>query len=501
MVRIALPPSPSGFLNSGTVVCVGAMVLCTLAFGTNALAQVPAPAAASSQATKLADELPRIPAIPADQAGKTFTLQHGFRLELFAAEPQVASPVDACFDENGRMYVAEMRDYPFSWEPTKLNPAGGGKKDAGVVRLLEDTDGDGKADRSVIFADKLTWPVSVCCYRGGVFVLAPPDLHYFKDTDGDGRADVHQIVLSGFGRDNVQAIANSLKWSLDNRIVFAAGRNGGALTRDGQKILGLHGQDLALDPATLAIASITGGEQFGLSFDDWGNRFVCNNSNHIEQVVLEERYVRRNPYFAASNAIRTIAKEGPAAPVFRKSPPEPWRIVRTRRRVSDPAMLRTLPFTEQFAVGYFTSAAGVTIYRGSAYPAEFRGNAFIGDVGGNLVHRKTVHRDGPLMIAQRADEDTEFLTSTDNWFRPLNFVNAPDGTLFVLDMYRETIEHPYSIPDDIKAHLDLQSGDDRGRIYRLLPPTRKARLSFPKLGSLGTLDLVLSLPSGVPCSW
>jgi putative membrane-bound dehydrogenase-like protein len=449
----------------------------------------------ASQGQKtLADELPRIPPVPADQTGKTFELQHGFRLELFAAEPQVASPVDACFDENGRMYVAEMRDYPFSWEPTKLNPAGGGKKDAGVVRLLEDTDGDGRADRSVIFADRLTWPTSVCCYRGGVFVLAPPHLHYFKDTDGDGRADVHQIVLSGFGRDNVQAVANNLKWCLDNQIVFAAGRNGGPLVRDGKKVCDIRGQDLSLDPATFAVSAVTGGEQFGLCFDDWGNRFVCNNSNHIEQVVLEERYLRRNPYFAASNAIRTIAKEGPAAPVFRKSPPEPWRIVRTRRRVSDPAMLRTLPFTEQFAVGYFTSAAGITIYRGDAYPAEFRGNAFIGDVGGNLVHRKTLRRDGPLEFAERADQDTEFLTSTDNWFRPVNFVNAPDGTLFVLDMYRETIEHPYSIPEDIKAHLDLQSGDDRGRIYRLVPPGNR-RFHFVKLGGLSSRDLVGQLAS------
>jgi putative membrane-bound dehydrogenase-like protein len=472
---------------------------CALALAADAPAQ--APSHAASDQKKLADELPRIPPVPADQTGRTFQLEHGFRLELFAAEPQVASPVDACFDENGRMYVAEMRDYPFSWEPTKLNPAGGGKKDAGVVRLLEDTDGDGKADRSVIFADKLSWPTSVCCYRGGLFVLAPPDLHYFKDTDGDGRADVHQIVLSGFGRDNVQAVANNLKWSLDNRIVFAAGRNGGQLFRGGQHVLDIHGQDLSLDPATFALSAITGGEQFGLCFDDWGNRFVCSNSNHIEQVVLEERYLRRNPYFAASNPIRTIAKEGPAAPVFRKSPPEPWRVVRTRRRVSDPAMLRSLPFTEQFAVGYFTSAAGVTIYRGDAYPADFRGNAFIGDVGGNLVHRKVLRRDGPLMLAQRADENTEFLTSTDNWFRPVNFVNAPDGTLYILDMYRETIEHPFSIPDDIKAHLDLQSGDDRGRIYRLVPPgARKVGpTKSAKLGGLSSVGLVRQLES--PNAW
>src|SRR5580704_3587009 len=159
------------------------------------------PVAASAEpptAKSLADELPRIPPVEPAKSLATFQVEHGFRLELVAAEPLIASPVDACFDENGRMYVAEMRDYPFSWEPTKLNPKGGGKKHAGTVRLLEDTDGDGKFDKSTIFADKIDWPTSVCCYRGGVFVLAPPDLHYFKDTDGDGRADVHEIVLSGF---------------------------------------------------------------------------------------------------------------------------------------------------------------------------------------------------------------------------------------------------------------------------------------------------------------
>jgi putative membrane-bound dehydrogenase-like protein len=455
------------------------------------------PVAASAgppTAKSLADELPRIPPVEPAKALATFQVQHGFRLEQVAAEPLVASPVDACFDENGRMYVAEMRDYPFSWEPTKLNPRGGGKKDAGVIRLLTDTNGDGKFDRSTVFADKLTWPTSVCCYKGGVFVLAPPHLWYLKDTDGDGVADVRQIVFSGFLRDNVQAVTNSLKWSLDNRIVFAGGRNGGELVRDGKKVFTIHGQDVSLNPATLEVAAITGGDQFGLSFDDWGNRYVCNNSNHIEQVVFEDRYLRRNPYLSVSETIRTIAKEGAAAPVFRRSPPEPWRVVRTRRRVSDPAILRTLPHTEQFAIGYFTSAAGITIYRGDAYPPEFRGNAFIGDVGGNLVHRKTLTRDGVLMTARRADENTEFVTSTDNWFRPVNFVNAPDGTLYIIDMYRETIEHPYSIPDDIKSHLDLQSGEDRGRIYRLAAPGPSPKPG-PQLGGLSSLELVERLES------
>src|SRR5439155_13701923 len=143
----------------------------------------------------------------------------------------------------------------------------------------------------------------------------------------------------------------------------------------------------------------------------------------------------------------------------------------------------------------FVSATGVTICRGGAYPEEFRANAFIGDVGANLIHRKTLTTYGSNgFIARRADEMTEFVTSTDNWFRPVNFVNAPDGTLFVLDMYRETIEHPVSIPEDIKAYLDLESGNDRGRIYRLVSPGMK-RTTPSKLGKASVPELVAQLES------
>ncbi|MGD9857819.1 MAG: PVC-type heme-binding CxxCH protein, partial [Planctomycetaceae bacterium] len=306
------------------------------------------PAAAAKQ---LADELPRIPGIEPADALKTFKLEHGFTLQLVASEPMVADPVDACFDADGRMYVAEMHGYPFSAEPTTLNPKGGGKPNDGIVRLLEDTDGDGKMDQSKIFGDGISWPVSVCPYDGGVFILAPPHLHFFKDTNGDGVADVRRIVLSGFRRDNVQALANNLKWALENRIYLAGGRNGGELTRQGATIFTIRGQDISFDPVSEKIEPLTGGDQWGHSMDDWGRRFICNNSNHIEQVVFPDRYLRRNPYFAVSGAIRTIAKEGPAAPVFRRSAPEPWRVVRTRMRVADPKIRSGLPFTEQFATG------------------------------------------------------------------------------------------------------------------------------------------------------
>ena len=441
----------------------------------------------------LADELPRIPAMTPEQALKAFEVQQSFKLELVAAEPDVADPVDACFDERGRMFVAEMHGYPFSQEPTRLNPNGGGKQDAGIIRLLEDADGDGRMDRSTKFAGDIRWPTSVICWDGGIFVLAPPKLWFFKDKDGDGIADERRVIFDGFNRDNVQAVANNLKWGLDGRIYGAGGRNPSVLTRDGKELLKLGRVDFSFDPRTLDLRAETGGVQFGHSFDDWGNRFVCSNSNHIRQVVYASRYLNRNPDAGIGNPIPSISKEGSAAPVFRRSSAEPWRIVRTRRRVADPRYAR-LPATERVPIGFFTSATGVTVYRGAAWPDKYAGQVFIGDVGGNLIHRKTLSPNGPAFLATRADQNVEFITSTDNWFRPVNFVNAPDGTLYVLDMYRETIEHPYSIPEDIKEHLDLEGGDDRGRIYRIVGPNNR-RLKVASLADLTTKQLVEQLNS------
>lgn len=438
-----------------------------------------------------AEDMPRIPHTAPEDALKTFRLPSGFQLEVVATEPLVSDPVAACFDEFGRMFVAEMHGYPFSHEPTRLNPAGGGKKDAGIIRMLEDTDGDGQMDRSVVYADKLNWPTSVCCYDGGIFVLAPQHLYYLKDTDGDMKADIREIVLTGFGRDNVQALANSLHWGLDNRITFSAGRNPKKLLHRGEPLFDVGSNDLRFDPKTEEFELVTGGLQFGQSIDDWGTRFVCSNSNHIQQVVFPQEYLARNPFITASAPIRSIAADGASARVFRRSPPEPWRIVRQKWRAEakgyklvinndgawefiplDPTRKKGAVPTE-YPVGFFTSATGITIYRGNAYPEQYQGNAFVGDVGGNLVHRKTVDTRNVVYRAERADPNEEIIRSSDNWFRPVNFVNAPDGSLYMLDMYRETIEHPYSIPEEIKAFLDLESGHDRGRIYRLVSPDMK----------------------------
>ncbi|MCH9776162.1 MAG: HEAT repeat domain-containing protein [Planctomycetes bacterium] len=474
-------------------ICLSVLILAGGSYFSSATAQKPL-----ADEGDLSKRLKRVPATPPEDSLKGFRLEHGFGLELVAAEPTVMDPVDACFDENGQMYVAEMRGYPYLPEQRPDYIPGPVRKNAGVIRLLQDTNGDGSMDQSFVFADTITWPTSVCCYDGGVYVIAPPNIYYFKDTDGDHKADIRETVFTGLPTKNVQGLANNLKWSLDNHIYFAGGTNGGSILKDGKVVIPSGRRDLKLNPKTRELEAISGGSQFGHSMDDWGNRFVCSNSNHIQHVVYPSRYIKRNAYLAVPGVLRTAARRGAAAPVFRRSPPEPYRVIRTARRVADPAFRKRLSPTEQVATGFFTSATGVTIYRGGAYPLEFQGNAIIGDVGGNLIHRKTMEQKGATHVATRADENTEFITSKDNWFRPVNFVNAPDGTLWVLDMYRETIEHPFSIPEDIKRHLDLESGYDRGRIYRLVHP-QGTKFKVLKLGKMPIDRLVLQLES--PNSW
>ncbi|MEP6663163.1 MAG: PVC-type heme-binding CxxCH protein, partial [Verrucomicrobiota bacterium] len=430
-------------------------------------------------------DLPRFPPVEAGDVLKTFQIKNGFKVELVAAEPDVTDPIALSFDEDGRMFVVDMNDYSERRD-----------EHLGKIRMLEDVDGDGRFEKSTVFADHLPWPTSVICYDGGIFVAASPDILYLKDTDGDGIADIRKVVFTGFGNGmeklNVQALVNGFNWGLDNKIHGATAPNGGVvtnLTRLSSKPLNLQGRDFYFDPATMELFAENGGGQYGLSFDSKGRKFVCSNSHHLQTLMYEARYAERNPFYAMPGALVDIAVDGPAAEVYRISPEEPWRVIRTRWRVNG---IASGPIEGGGrSAGYFTGATGVTIYRGNAFPKSFLDNAFIGDAGGNLVHRKIISPDGPELEAQRPEDEqkVEFLASTDTWFRPVQFANAPDGTLYVIDMYREIIEHPWSLPEQIKKHLDLNSGNDRGRIYRIEPDNFR-QPKPPRLGKASSKDLV-----------
>ena len=436
------------------------------------------------------EDLPRVPPVETTNVMKTFQVKKGFHLEIAAAEPLVMDPIEICFDENGRLFVVEMRDYS---EMRDVTPH------MGRIRMLEDTNSDGVFDTATIYADDLPWPTAVICYDGGIFVAATPDIFYFKDTDGDGKADVRKIIYTGYGagkeRLNMQALVNCLRWGLDNRIHGQTAGNGGLVKRaddPNDPPLDLNGRDFYFDPRTQKMNAEAGGGQYGLCFDDRGRKFVCSNSSHIMTFMYDVRYAERNPFYNMPPALVDIPVDGPAAEVYRTSPEEAWRVIRTKWRV---AGIATGPIEGGGrASGYFTSATGITIYRGDAFPPGYAGDAFICDVGSNLIHRKKVRPNGITLLAERAadEQKVEFITSRDLWFRPVELANAPDGCLYLCDMYREVIEHPWSLPESIKKLIDLNSGNDRGRIYRIAPDGFKPRKT-PQFGKATTAQLVASL--------
>jgi putative membrane-bound dehydrogenase-like protein len=445
-------------------------------------------------------KLPGTAPTPARDAAKTFRVLDGFRMDLLAAEPLVASPVAMTYDENGRAYVCEMRDYPYTdkahHQRNQENPT---DEAIGTVRLLEDTDGDAVFDRSTVFAEGLSWPTGVACWKGGVFVAATPDIWYLKDTDGDGKADIRRRVFTGFRKLNVQSVMNNLVWGLDNRIHGAGSSNGGQIRPDEKpdaKALAMTRNDFRFDPVTEQFELLSGGARFGGTFDDWGHRFLCDIRNPAQHIVLPQRYLARNPYLAARSPLNDMADAGDQLPVYRISPPELWRVLRAKRWAGERDII--MPRSELVGAGVVTSSSGITSYRGAAYPKKYRDNVFVCEVAGNLFYRLQLTPDGPTFKAARVDGRVEMVASTDNWFRPVNFVNAPDGTLHIVDMYRENIEHPWSIPDDIHAAVDLESGRERGRLWRLTPPNFKPQKP-PRLGRATTVQLVATLEN--PNSW
>ncbi len=440
-------------------------------------------------------EMPRIPATELDKVLDTFEIRPGLEIELAAHEPDVVDPIAMSFDEDGRMFVIEMRGYSEHREDA-----------AGRIRMLTDTNGDGVYDQSTVYVDGLKWPTALICYKGGIFVGATPDITYHIYTDGDDVADEEKTLFTGFGKGkemrlNMQALFNGFRWGPDNRIWGATAGNGGTITKSGDssfKELPLRGADFSFDPELLDMRAENGTAQYGISFDSKGRRFLCSNSNHAIWVAYERSQYRPNPWFTMPRSLVSFADDGSAAPVFRISPDEPWRIVRTRWRVSK--AVKGVVEGGGRVSGYFTAATGINLYWGDALGDEFRDNLFVGDAGSNLFHRKLITKkegQSQLLAVRPADEkDTEFLRSTDNWFRPVSSSNAPDGCLYLCDMQRETIEHPWSIPEGIKKFVDLDSGNNRGRIYRIKPAGHNLR-EIPKLSkaSIGELRALLNHPN------
>ena len=419
------------------------------------------------------------PYSPAD-ALKTFQLPQGFRIELVASEPEIIDPVAMAFDERGRLYVVEMTDYPMG-------------KRRGRVKLLLDRNGDGRFERSTVFAEGLNFPNGVLAWRDGILVTAAPDILYLADTNGDGRADVKRVVLTGFAALNPQLRVNGLVYGIDNSIYAAYPKFGppsrytkefgdmGKPVRfpDHSEIppvdIFSRGMDLRFKPDRFKLEPVAGNSQFGNAFDARGNRFTVWHNNHARHVVIDSSYLLRNPYLAAQSAMQSISDHGDAAALY-------------------PITKRPLHVHES-EIGHFTSSCGTSVYEGSRFPAQYRGALFVCDPVHNVVHCDFLTSSGATFAARRAQEQREFLASTDSWFRPVFTALGPDGALYVVDFYRKVVEHPEWIPPEMMNEMDLDAGSDRGRIYRITYDTLAAVGSKP--AENGGMRAVRAAPAAV----
>lgn len=398
-----------------------------------------------------------------EESMKKLNVAPGFKVSLFASEPHVFDPVSLEFDEEGNAYVIEMPDYPYEVEPGKGH---------GRIRILKDTDSDGKIDQSIIFAENVTEATSMLPWKGGLIVTAAPNIIYLKDTNGDGKSDIREVLFSGFFQNNSEAQVTSLKLGIDNWIYANnRGQSGKVVfskTPDARPVE-VKGADFRFRLDRDVFELETGPGQFGQTINDWGHRFFSENSIHLQQAVIPWRYTHRHAFMPSSKFNVTITDHEEI--MFQEIPPAYWRSERSarRNRVFKEANLNRIEWEK----GRFSGASGGTIYNGDALPKEFYGNVFTADVSGSLIHRDVLSQSetNPVMLAKRTDSEKnrEFIYSTDTWFRPVTFSVGPDGYLYILDYYRQHIETPVSIPDDLKAEMDFMAGSDMGRIYRLLP--------------------------------
>ncbi|MEP7109711.1 MAG: PVC-type heme-binding CxxCH protein [Ferruginibacter sp.] len=432
-------------------------------------------------------------ALSPDQEMKHFELDPGFKIEIFASEPNVLSPVDLVWDEEGNVYVIEMGDYPSIAEAGKAK---------GRIRVLKDTNHDGTIDEAIVFADNLPSATSMLPWKGGLIVTAAPDILYLKDTTGDFHADTREVLFTGFFAKNSEAQITSLRFGVDNWIYANNNAQDGEVssTRNpGAPALRVGGSDFRFRLDSGLFENVTGWGQFGMTMDDWGHRFYTQNTFHIQQSPIRWKYLHRHNFLPSTNTDINISDHDLL--MFQRTPPPYWRQERTIRRQKEFKELKL--DNEEYAEKHFTGCSGGTIYLSDVFPKEYYGAVFTGDVSGNLVHRDSLipGKENPAFIAKRSEKekDREFLASTDPWTRPANFRVGPDGYLYMVDMYRQHIEAPVSIPEDLKAEMDYSNGQNYGRIYRILPKSIAKETTIAGLGSKTSAELVSLLAD--PNQW
>ncbi|HEX6638122.1 MAG TPA: hypothetical protein VF033_10740, partial [Steroidobacteraceae bacterium] len=366
----------------------------------------------------------------------TMQMPNGYRIEPVLAEPHIAEPVMVAFDGNGRMYVAEMRTYMQDADAT------GEQQPFSRVSRHEDTDGDGVFDRHTVFADKLLLPRILLTLDDRVIIgeTNTDDLHVYRDTNGDGVADEKNLWYQGGPRGgNMEHQPNGLLWALDNGIY--------STYYDYRLRVGADGK------AVKEPIPVNGG-QWGITQDDWGKVWFVNAGNetgpvHFQQHIIYGQFTAPNEHIGHYKTV--------------------WPISHIPDTQGGRGQLR-----DDDTLNHFTATCGQDVFRGDRLPADLRGDLLFAEPVGRLIRRtKITVEDGITRLANAyEDQQGEFIRATDPLFRPVNMITAPDGTLYIVDMYRGIIQQGEwtrkgsYLREQIDAH-GLQKEIGRGRVYRL----------------------------------
>ncbi|HUG20172.1 MAG TPA: PVC-type heme-binding CxxCH protein, partial [Planctomycetaceae bacterium] len=389
---------------------------------------------------------PTDPLSPEDEL-KTFKVPEGFEVQLFASDPDLLKPMNLAFDAKGRLWASMSREYPYA---APLDKSG---RDA--IKILEDTDGDGTADKITTFADGLNIPIGLYPYKNGVIAWSIPNIWYFEDTDGDDKADKRTILYGpmGFERDT-HGMNNGFTRGFDGWLYACHGFNNQTTVKgaDGHEISMQSGNTYRMRLHGERIEQYTWGQvnPFGMTIDEYGYLFTADcHSKPIYQLVREGHY----PSFGKPH-------DG----------------------------LGFVPQMMDHSHGS-TAIAGVAIVSGEGFPKEFRGDALTGNVMTSRINRDRLDRIGASV---KAVEQPDFLSTTDPWFRPVDLQYGPDDALYVADFYNKIIGH-YEVPLD-------HPGRDRtsGRIWRIVytgKDTAGSAKRLPNLSGLSNEELIGQLSS------
>ena len=410
------------------------------------------------------DSIPDAPVFSPEEALADFVVEEGFEIQLVAAEPDVTDPVAMSFDEDGAMWVVEMRDYMVSPEGDKTGDP------AGRIVVLRDTNGDGTYDTSSVFLDGLFLPRAVALYNKGVLVAVPPNL-FLVEREGYN-AGIVTIVDSSYAvGGNPEHQPNGLMVGMDNWIYSA---------KSDQRYRLKNGKWLK------ETTQYRG--QWGISQDDWGRLFYNNNSQTLLGDDVRPSTVTTNPH-------HDLGDRRLYGPSKATNKTYPRRVTPGINRGYQPDVLDSTG-----RLVNVTSAAGPAVYRGDQFPERFQGNAFVQETAANLVKRVVLKDEAGKVIGAEPYVGKEFLTSSDERFRPVNGFTAPDGSLYILDMYRGIIQHKTYLTDYLKRQINMRGlalPIGLGRIYRV--KWTKAPLGpMPKLSQASNEELVRALahPNG-----